>query len=144
MIWIPRIFIAMGLVFLAIFALALVLAAGKGGAAKATGTVVRFEMSGGRSSNGGSGPPLFCPVVRFVTADGREIELTASTCSRPAAYDIGESVEVDYDPAAPEDAAFGGFFTRHLVALVFGVIGLVFSVVGIALRGAIARRLRKA
>ena len=140
MIWIPRIFIAMGLLFLATMGLALWLQAGRGGAEKTTGSVLRYEMSGGRSSGGQPGAPLYCPVVGFSTGDGQWIELISSACARPPAYAIGESVEVDYDPAAPEMAAFGGFFTRHLVSLVFGGIGAIFTILGLIIRAAMGRR----
>ncbi|PWR22589.1 DUF3592 domain-containing protein [Zavarzinia aquatilis] len=139
MIWIPRILIAMGLVFLATLGLALWLQAGRGGAEKATGSVLRYETAGGRSSSG-PGRTLYCPVVGFSTRDGRWIELTSSTCAQPPAYAIGESVEVDYDPAAPEMAAFGGFFTRHLLSLVFGGIGAIFTVLGVVILALVRRR----
>ncbi|PWR20692.1 DUF3592 domain-containing protein [Zavarzinia compransoris] len=123
MIWIPRIFFALAALFLAVAGLAVWLSSGIGLTAKATGTVIRLETSYSNSGNTRARSTLYCPIVAFTTATGQRIELDRGFCSSPAVYDVGESVEVSYDPDDPADAVYGGFFTRYLVAVIFGAFG---------------------
>ncbi|MFA5120548.1 DUF3592 domain-containing protein [Zavarzinia sp.] len=89
--------------------------------ARADGTVIRLEAAGGPQ-------PAFCPVVAFTTTAGEPIELRSGVCARPPAYDVGETVAVDYDPADPQNASYGGFFTRWFLVLIFGIFGLGIAV----------------
>ncbi|MDD3446151.1 MAG: DUF3592 domain-containing protein, partial [Zavarzinia sp.] len=86
-------------------------------------------------SNSGSGgrSRTWCPVVEFRAVNGKRYEIESGVCASPAAYDVGEQVEVDYDPANPADAGFGGFFTRHFVTLVLGFMGVIWTGMGIAI-----------
>ena len=119
------IFFAMGLAFLAVLAFAVWLQLGKGGSEQATATVVRLETSRLRSG-GGSYRTTYCPVIAFTTSRGERVEIASQTCTAPSAYDVGETLSVDYDPADPQNAAFGGFFTRWLITLIFGIFATVF------------------
>ncbi len=89
--------------------------------ARAEGTVIRLEAAGGPQ-------PVLCPVVAFTTAAGERIELRSGACARPPAYQVGEKVVVDYDPADPRRASYGGFFTRWFLVLIFGIFGLGIAV----------------
>lgn len=138
MIWIPRICFAMAALFAGITGLAIWLNAGLGLEGRTMGKVVRLETSFSNSS-GGSRSTLYCPIVTFAAPDGRQIELPPGFCSSPAAYDVGEAVEVRFDPARPEDAVFGGFIARYLIALVFALFALLLLAGGVIARVLIAR-----
>jgi hypothetical protein len=120
------IFCAMALAFLAVAGFGTWLQLGKGGDEHATATVVRLETSRLRSGSSGSYTTTYCPVIAFTTRRGERVEIASRTCSSPSAYLVGETLAVDYDPADPRNAAFGGFFTRWLITLVFGILAAIF------------------
>jgi len=92
---------------------------------KADGTVI--DLLGERDSDGDM---IYYPRVRYVTRSGNPVEFMGSVGSRPAAFDVGEPVAVLYDPAEPEEAHIDSFFQLWFAALILGVIGLVFAVIG--------------
>jgi len=81
--------------------------------------------------------------VRFKTADGKSIEFQSTTQSNPPAYYAGQNVTVLYDPGKPNSAAISGLFSIWGVSLILGIIGTVFTGVGLALVLA-GRRLSRA
>jgi hypothetical protein len=92
------------------------------------GTVV--ELVASRSSEGGT---TYKPVVQFTTPEGGTFQFTDSMSSNPPGFDVGEAAPVKYDPKNPQRARIGtGFRLWFLVAL-FGGLGLIFAVVGLAL-----------
>ena len=92
---------------------------------KADGTVV--DLIGEQDSDGDT---MYYPRVRYVTRYGNPVEFTGSVGSSPAAFDVGESVGVLYDPAAPEEARIDTFFQLWFAPLILGGIGLVFAAIG--------------
>ncbi|HET9472466.1 MAG TPA: DUF3592 domain-containing protein [Steroidobacteraceae bacterium] len=70
------------------------------------------------------------PVVTYEAANGRSITFTASFSSKPAPYDVGESVEVLYAPHDPHDARIKGFSSLWLGPTILGGLGMVFAGVG--------------
>ena len=70
------------------------------------------------------------PVVTYETANGRSITFTASFSSKPAPYDVGESVEVLYAPQDPHDARIKGFSSLWLGPTILGGLGVVFTGIG--------------
>lgn len=104
--------------------------------AGAQGSVVDLEPSQSSDST------TYRAVVRFVDAKGAEIEFSSSTSSNPPAHEIGESVEVFYDPAAPRDAKINGFFDLWGGAAILAGLGAVFFLIGtgIALAGTLKAR----
>jgi len=90
----------------------------------AQGTVVELIRS--RSSDSIS----YYPVVQFTARNGRAIEFQSSTGSNPPPYNWGEQVTVFYEPANPEGAMINGFFSLWGAALIIGVLGSVFGLVG--------------
>ena len=86
---------------------------------------------------------MFAPLVRFKTADGKSIEFQSSTQSNPPAYYAGQTVTVLYDPGKPNSAAIAGLFSIWGVALILGIIGTVFTGIGLAL-ALVGRRLSRA
>ncbi len=72
-----------------------------GTAQRATGVVVGQRSSWSSSAQSDM---LVHPVVRYRTADGREVTFQASVGSAPPVHTVGQRVTVLYDPAAPERA----------------------------------------
>lgn len=78
-----------------------------------------------------SGDGYYSPVVRFRTAEGREMMFTSKWRSKPADYDVGEQVEVLYPPARPGDASIGSLWEQRGVSILLGAIGAPFMLFGI-------------
>ena len=74
-----------------------------------TGTVVRLEES--NSSEGGC--CVYSPVVEF-SANGQTHSFESGNASDPPAYDVGEVVNVIYDPSDPGTAQINKWTERWL------------------------------
>ena len=70
------------------------------------------------------------PVVTYEAANGKSITFTASFSSKPAPYDVGESVEVLYAPGDPQEARIRGFSSLWLGPTILGGLGTVFAGIG--------------
>ncbi|HEY2981571.1 MAG TPA: DUF3592 domain-containing protein [Anaerolineales bacterium] len=92
-----------------------------------TGTVTGFSVSVDSEDNSES----YCPQVRFRTTGGQDVTYFSNFCSSPPAYDVGEKVELYYDPQNPESAQLKGFWSQYLVVTIFACIGLPFAAVGV-------------
>jgi hypothetical protein len=93
----------------------------------AAGQVIDLEHRRGTSSSSNSGGAYY-PVVRFRTATGQEHTLHSNNGSSPPSC---EAVTVLYDPTNPFDARIKGFFSLWLIAIIFGILGAVFSLIGL-------------
>ncbi len=71
------------------------------------------------------GATAFYPVVRFSLAQGGPSTFTSSVGGMKT-YDIGDEVEVLYDPANPETATIKSFKELYLAAILTGLLGAVF------------------
>lgn len=92
-----------------------------------SGTVTGFRVSVDSEDNSES----YCPDVRYATRSGENLTYHSNFCSAPPAYDVGEQVEIYYDPADPENAQIKGFWSQYLLVTIFGCIGLPFAAIGI-------------
>jgi hypothetical protein len=108
------------------------LAAGIGGAIAAVslsgdqhadGTVVDLSY-GGRS---------YDPVVEFTGPSGNTVRFTSWVGSNPPAWDVGEHVDVLYDPDNPRDAVIDAYWQKWFLPTLFGLIGTPFLLLGIGL-----------
>lgn len=82
----------------------------------------------------------YLPVVEFFTPGGQRYEARGSIWSSPPPYRIGDRTGVYYDPEDPREALLADeseILTNPLM-LVFGILGLVFTFIGIL--GLIPRR----
>jgi len=95
-------------------------------AKETTGTVV--ELLEVRDKDDGSS--TWKPVVRFTPSDGSDITFAASFSSKPAPYDVGDSVEVLYLPDDPHEARIKGFSSLWLGTAILGGMGLAFAGIG--------------
>ena len=69
---------------------------------------------------------IYCPVVRFTTASGEQVEFQSEHGGRPALHKAGQTVTVLYDPGNPQDAEIRSPLTRWLVPGLMVAIGLLF------------------
>lgn len=92
---------------------------------KAQGKVVELQES--RSDNG----TVFHPVYTFVDRSGAEQKIYSSMGSYPPAYQVGDAVNVLYDPQNPRSAEIEGFWSLWLVPLILGIIGAGQAVFGL-------------
>jgi hypothetical protein len=128
--WIAPLFFAVGVVALLVGLVTLVFTVRFIQRAEhATGTVI--ELSRETDSDG---EVTFYPVVRFETAEGREIEFKSSSGSSPPSHSEGDRVDVLYDPDDPHDARLSGFFDLWLFPIVGFALGVVFIVVSLFVR----------
>ncbi|NAX22964.1 DUF3592 domain-containing protein [Vibrio sp. V39_P1S14PM300] len=88
------------------------------------GTVVDLLLSRSSDSN------TYRPLVAFTASDGSLVEITSSSSSNPPAFDIGEKVDVFYNPSFPEDAMIDSFFSLWGGAVILGGLGAVFFLTG--------------
>ena len=93
-------------------------------------TDLRYRSVG---RNIGSG--TWFPVLRFDTADGRQIDTEAMYGRRPAPVRRGDEVTVLYDPADPTRAALEGRFGGGFLGVMLLVIGLLFATLGLMIGG---------
>jgi Protein of unknown function (DUF3592) len=94
-------------------------------AVSAEGTVKGHEER--HSSDSGT---TYVPVVEFTAADGRARRFTGSVASDPPAHEVGERVQVKYDPSNPEEARIGGGINLWLVPGVLIAAGIAVLVAG--------------
>lgn len=95
-------------------------------AEKATGKVVDYNLSS--SDDGGS---TYCPVIEFTTQAGEPVKFFANVCSSPPAYEIGEDVEVFYDPQDIKRVQMSSFWAQYTGVLVLSCIGLPLLLLGV-------------
>ena len=93
--------------------------------------LARAETAAGQVVDFDSRRGAYYPVVRFRTAIGEAHTLHSNTGSSPPSYHVGEAVSVLYDPGNLFDARIKGFFSLWLIAIIFGAIGWVFSLIGL-------------
>jgi hypothetical protein len=92
-----------------------------------TSTGVVTQLGESRSSKGSS---TYYPIVEFTDQTGKKTIFSSSYSSSPPAYEVGETVEVLYEPGKPSQAEIKGFFSQWLAALITGFLGLIFSTIG--------------
>ena len=89
-----------------------------------TGTVSGFETSESDDST------TYCPVIGFRTRGGESVQYRANVCSSPPSFDVGEKVEVVYDPENIKHVQMNGFWSKYVGVFVLAVIGLPFFLLG--------------
>jgi hypothetical protein len=119
--WAPRLFAGIGVLLLAVAAVTAFLTFRfVAGSDRADGTVVDLVESYDSEDDTTS----YYPVVRFETADGRAVRFESGVSTSD---DVGDGVEVLYDPDDPDDAKLAGFFNLWGLSLIFGGLGAVFT-----------------
>ena len=91
-----------------------------------TGTVSGFSTVTDSDDNS----QTYCPIVQFSTETGQQVTYYSNTCNSPPAHQVGDSVEIYYDPENPEKAQIKGFWSQYLAVIIVGCIGLAFTLFG--------------
>ena len=79
-----------------------------------------------------SGNPVKCPVVNFTAANGQAVHYDASDfCANPPRYQLGQTIQVLYDPQNPNNVQFAGFVGEFGEGFLFTFLGLLFFLVGV-------------
>jgi hypothetical protein len=66
-----------------------------------TGTVTRMRTSTTTDSSGNTSD-VYCPTVAYTTTDGQELEADINDCRFPPAFKVGDTAELLYNPANPQ------------------------------------------
>ena len=82
---------------------------------------------------------MYTPVVAYIV-DSEEYIVSSSTSSSWNSYHVGEAVPVLYFADDPEQAVIGDFQQLYLLPCVFGVPGLVLTIVGLGCGIVVVRR----
>lgn len=77
------------------------------GGERATGTVIEMD----ESSSGDGGCCVYSPVVQF-EVNGQSYTFDSGNASDPPQYEVGEQVDVLYNPADPSTAQIDSLFER--------------------------------
>lgn len=96
---------------------------------KTTGTVIGNAVSYSNDSNGNSSR-YYHAVVVFADQSGQAIKFQSTLGSGSPSYQVGETVEVLYDPDKPNDAEINSFISIWLGAIIVSILGVIFSLVG--------------
>lgn len=73
------------------------------------------------------------PVVSFRTAQGQPVTFVTSWATNPPAYRVGDSVNVIYDAAAPDQARIDSFIAFWAGTLILGLIATIFGLLSAVL-----------
>ncbi|KLN62063.1 hypothetical protein WH96_00520 [Kiloniella spongiae] len=95
------------------------------------GTVTDLIQSRSSSSSSTRNSYVYRPKVTFRTETGEDITFQSSTGSNPPAYARGENLNVLYDPENPQNAKISDTLSLWLGPIILGIIGFIFSVIGI-------------
>lgn len=102
-------------------------------AARAAGTVTALVPS-----SAGTNASSVSDRVRFTTADGRPVEFVETLSTSPPRHAVGDRVTVLYDHDEPTSAMLDDFWSHRLGVVIvsvftgiFGVLGAVFSLIGV-------------
>ncbi|MCB9798867.1 DUF3592 domain-containing protein [Candidatus Nomurabacteria bacterium] len=77
------------------------------------------------------GDMMYSPKVAFETPTGESIAFVSAVSSNFPLYDVGEGVDVAYQPNNPHKAKLEGSVVNWIVPVIFGLFGSVFLVVGV-------------
>lgn len=99
-----------------------------GKAQEVQGTVIQMVWSS--SSDGGGG---YSPVYQFRTISGQMITVQDSLSSSPPMFQVGQTIDVLYDPENPQNARIKKFWSLYFTSILLCGMGLIFGGVGIVL-----------
>lgn len=74
---------------------------------------------------------VFYPVLSLKTIEGKTIKFISSVGSNPSLYQIGDVVEVYYDPTNLQSIRINDFWSNWLTTLILSSIGIIFSIFGL-------------
>ena len=102
---------------------------------KAQGTIIA-NVETRTAADPQTGSPAqtdYCPQFRYESADGVMHVLTASACSNPPSFTIGEQVRVSYSNSNYDHAQIDSFGSRWGLVIGFGLAAFVLTPIGFVL-----------
>ncbi len=120
----------------AVFGLVLLLAAGLtyfqsvhflSRAKLTTGTVVGMFTA----TDPDTGSRSHCPQISYTTKAGKTVKFEANVCQSPAAYVVGDLVNIYYDPENPQDAQIKSYAAQYLMPTSLTISGLPLALIGL-------------
>lgn len=93
------------------------------------GRVVALERRESTNSEGRRSVSYY-PRVEFTPRRGNKTVFTSSSGSSPPSYNVGDKVEILYDPQNPSKAKINAFFAKWGGSLILTIMGSIFSLVG--------------
>lgn len=103
----------------------------------ATGVVIDND-----TSRDEDGDITYFPIIRFLTQDGEDITFR-SDIGTGNERTLGSSVDVLYKTDDPSDALLDGFVEKWFLPLLFGFMGVIFTVIGLATVVAVSQARRR-
>ena len=94
------------------------------------GEVIHVETRVSRDSDGRRST-TYQPTLRYMAANGQTYEAETHISSSGYDYDIGERMEILYDPADLTEVRINGFFSLYIFPIAFTFGGLLFAAIGI-------------
>ena len=85
----------------------------------------------GSHVNTEGGRKMFAPIIRFESNDGESVEFKSRTFSRPPRFEIGDEIEIVYDPKDPARAMIDNFVVRYLTAIVIAIFAWAILILGL-------------
>lgn len=76
------------------------------------------------------GDTLYRPVLRFRTHAGEETEFRSTVGTSVPRFEVGQRLDVLYNPEEPSDARIQNFMQLWLPTLILGTLGGIFVLVG--------------
>jgi hypothetical protein len=98
----------------------------------AVGTVV--ELTSRITASGRAN--IICPVVEFSAPSGEKIRFTSEFGSLPAKHQVGQTVNVRYDPVDPKNAEIDSAMNLWLIPLILVFMGSIACCLSVAFLGA--------
>ena len=92
--------------------------------------LIRSRSSSSSSSSSSTSSYTYKPEVEFKTPNGKRIEFTSSSGTNPPSYSKGEVIEIFYDESLPQNAKINGFFSLWGGAIILGLMGIIFTLIG--------------
>lgn len=122
------------LLFITFIGIALLLLAGyafmrqiefQGRAEIALATVEKYSLRAGTEGE------TYCPIFVFTRSDGLTVVYYGDVCASPPAFEIGQQVEVLYDPLEDRGAQLNDFWSKYRDVLVPFGAGLPIFLIGV-------------
>jgi hypothetical protein len=103
-----------------------------GKAREAKGTVIEmvYRQNSSADSNSGGG---YAPVYQFETEDKRRIVKQDGLATNPPRYQVGQTMDILYDPENPEKAYVNRWMNLYFVPALLGGLGLIFCGAAVAI-----------
>ncbi|WP_129128228.1 DUF3592 domain-containing protein [Geomonas oryzae] len=92
----------------------------------------------------GSKSTTYAPSVAFNTPDGRMVRFISKVSGSRSAYNVGQRLEVYYDPANEGNAEINGFIPLWMPVIILSALGLSFSGIGGGMIYAVRRSVKDA